>query len=961
MIVDEGVGPGDVDDVVVDLVDVETIRRRAVGVVDIAGDVDRALAEQIQEDVPVTARGHVGPDIPNGQGGIKVCADAVITVDVIGGATRVQQVQLPADSVGSRDRADCARTVDASDVSPVAGGAQVDDGGGIERKGRTGGRCVGTEHELGRVRDGGDGRASRDARAGDEHARSEARGAGDGDVGRSVGGGTSGEGDGRGEGDAAGEFEGSGHAADVEDAGGELVGVRDAHDAHVDVELAGPAGVVGAEDERAGRLLGQRGGRTAGEFERRSERDGLARGDFELAGVGRVAEDDRAAEGQVFGEAQGGSSAGSGSQDDLVGGVAELAVGRDREHAALDVHVADEVVRGVAEHEGAVTGLGEAGAGDPAREGQALGDVMERGARDGEDRVGGDGQRLVDQQTVDVIVRQREARAEVRDDARGDGLVEGLVERQRAAGAADGDVRDDAGVEDDGPREGDELRLDAAVAIREERERGGVAERGGVEVTGVTGGVEDQLTEALDLERGDVGDVRDLTEHGDDQVGAVDADRRDAGGLADGEGAVEREGAAGGAGVVEGRQAGERDVVADRAVVVVDEERGAGRERGGTRAERAGGEAVAALEGRAVGAEHDAAGGDGEASREGVLSAELEEAVTGLGDGDAESDDVGRDVEGRGQLGVDRGLTGQADTGDVEDVGARGEGEAAAGDAGSDARVGGGRGDRGQAGEREDAVRADADVGEVGAAVFAAEVVERQAGEGVDRVVREGQAAGAVDRDGVGRIDRALGEDVHPREEAGLAAVDGHAAGRDDDDSVGGGGDVDLALVDDGAAGVGVGGGEGEDAVARLGQADGIAGAVVGDDSVDDNIADADGPALVGLGGERRAGDRDLGRTVDGDDESADRDARAGDGHAGADAHGRIHGDRGRTRGRGAGDEGSASEGLINPRSNGVRAERDLRVGIHRNDGGTRSEISVGDRHTRAQTKGVDAADDRRT
>ena len=198
-------------------------------------------------------------------------------------------------------------------------------------------------------------------------------------------------------------------------------------------------------------------------------------------------------------------------------------------------------------------------------------------------------------------------------------------------------------------------------------------------------------------------------------------------------------------------------------------------------------------------------------------------------------------------------------------------------------------------------------------------------------------------------------------ESTGLTAIDGHSAGRDDDDSVRGGGDVDDALIDDGTAGVGVGRGKRQDAVTRLGQAHGITGTVVGDDGIDDHIADADGPALVGLGGDGGTGDGDLGGAVDGDDVGADRDARAGDGHAGADAHGRIHGDRGRTRGRGAGDEGSASEGLINPRSNGVRAERDLRVGIHRNDGGTRSEISVGDRHTRAQTKGVDAADDRRT
>ena len=892
MVVRERVRGRDVDDIVVDLVDVEAVGGRTVGVVDVAGEIDRTLAQEVEEGVAIAARHHVRPDITESQRRIEVGADAVVAVDVIVRTAWVDEGELAGEDVDARGRTDRAEAVDAGHVGPVAGAGQVD------------------------------------------HV---------------------------GEGEAARQFEGGGHAADVELAGGELVGGGDLDGACVDVELAGPAGVVGAEDEGAGRLLDERGGRAAGEFKGRGQRDGLAGGDFELAGVGRVAEDDRASEGQVVGETQRRVAAGR-RQDDLVGGVAELAVGRDREHAALDVHVADEVIGGVAEHEGAVAGLREAGAGDLAREGQALGDVMERGARDGEDRVGGDGQRLVDPQSVPVVVRQREARAEVRDDARGDGLIEGLVERQGAAGAADGDVRDDAGVEDDRAREDDGLRLGAAVAVREERDRGGVAEGGGVEVARVAGGIEDQLAEALDLERGDVADVRDLAEHGHHEVRAVDADRGDAAGLADGEGAVEREGAAGGAGVVEGGQAGEGQVVADRAVVVVDEERGAGRERGGTGAERAGGEAVAALEGRAVGADDDAARGDGEAAREGVLAAELEEAVAGLGDGDAEADDVGRDVEGRGQFGVDRGLTGQADAGDIEDVGARGEGEAAARDAGGDARVAGGRGDRGQARERKDAVRAGADVGEVGTAVFAAGVVERQAGEGVDGVVRERQAAGAVDRDAVGRGDGALREDVHPREEAGLAAVDGHAAGRDDDGAVGGGGDVDLALVDDGAAGVGVGGGEGEDAVARLGQADGIAGAVVGDDGVDDEIAHAERPALVGLGGDGRTGDRDLGRAVDGDDERADRDTRAGDDHAGADARGGTHRDDGRTARRGAGvvraDVDATVGGVGGER---VGADGDLGVGVHRDDGRAGGEIGrAADDHARTEAPGVHAGDDGR-
>ena len=198
-------------------------------------------------------------------------------------------------------------------------------------------------------------------------------------------------------------------------------------------------------------------------------------------------------------------------------------------------------------------------------------------------------------------------------------------------------------------------------------------------------------------------------------------------------------------------------------------------------------------------------------------------------------------------------------------------------------------------------------------------------------------------------------------ESTGLTAIDGHSAGRDDDDTVRGGGDIDDALVHDRAAGVGVGRGKRQDAVTRLGQADGIAGAVVGDDGIDDHIAHADRPALVGLGGDGGTGDGDLGGAVDGDDVGADGDTRAGDGHARADAHGGQHRDGGGVQRRGAGDEGTTREGLVITRSSGVRAERDLRVGIHRNDGGTRSEIGISDRHARTQTKGIDAADDRRT
>ena len=233
MVVREGVGGRDVDDVVVDLVDVETIGGRAAGVVDITHEIDDTLAEEVEEHVPVIGRGHVRPEIAEVQNGIEVRTDSVVAVDVIVSADRIQQVQLPADGVGTRDRTDRARTVDAGHVGPVAGAGQVDNIG---------------------------------------------------------------------EGDATGELERGGHAADIQGAGGQLVRGRGADDAGIDVELAGPAGVGGTEDERAGRLLGQRGADASREFERRGERGGLAGRDFDLTGVGGVTEDDRTSEGKVFGE-----------------------------------------------------------------------------------------------------------------------------------------------------------------------------------------------------------------------------------------------------------------------------------------------------------------------------------------------------------------------------------------------------------------------------------------------------------------------------------------------------------------------------------------------------------------------------------------------------------------------------------------------------------------------------------
>ena len=191
-----------------------------------------------------------------------------------------------------------------------------------------------------------------------------------------------------------------------------------------------------------------------------------------------------------------------------------------------------------------------------------------------------------------------------------------------------------------------------------------------------------------------------------------------------------------------------------------------------------------------------------------------------------------------------------------------------------------------------------------------------------------------------------------------MAAVDGDATGREYDDTVGRSGEVHHALIEDGTSGEGIGGREGHDAVAGLDEAHRVTRAVVGDNRVDDEFAVADRPGLGGLGRDGGTRDRDLRGAVDGDDERADRDTRASDGHAGADAHGGIHRDSGGIGRRGTRKRGTCGEGLVITRSSGVRAERDLRVGIHRDHSRSSDEISVSDRHARTQTKGVDADDD---
>ena len=81
---------------------------------------------------------------------------------------------------------------------------------------------------------------------------------------------------------------------------------------------------------------------------------------------------------------------------------------------------------------------------------------------------------------------------------------------REAARAADSDVRHHASLEDH-VADCDRLEGASAVTVMVDRDRGGVAKVGGVEVACVPCRIEHQASEAASRDRGDVGDVIDLT------------------------------------------------------------------------------------------------------------------------------------------------------------------------------------------------------------------------------------------------------------------------------------------------------------------------------------------------------------------------------------------------------------------------------------------------------------------
>ena len=940
-----------------------------VDVIEHAREGDIARSVDLEEGVAVrVAAGVVELDVTERQRGAGKRAHAEELVDVVRTGTGEGQDEVGGQDVRAGDRLDRAHGVDAADLGPIARAREDDrlgDGDAalelehrglvvhLDHAGRDGdgtGRAGGgglADDEARGVGDRRDEGADRDVRGRDHHARGEPRGV------------AAGDGGGRGRGDG----QGGGHSR----RGAERGSQAGLHDAAGDDETAAPRGVGGIKEERTLVLLAQ-GGELAGggvKVEGVVELQGLAADDFDLTDVRGVGEAEgvRAGEGQVGGGAEG-RSARRRIEDDEVGGIAELAVGRDGEDALGDVDIAREGVR-AGEHERARADLIEAGAGQDAGELEPLGDVGKGGRGDVESRGAGQRDGVGSLESVTVVVGQGEAEVEVRDARRGEHLVRGLRIRDRAARAADGEVRGDAGVEDHvAERQG--LGRHGAVAIAQQRQGRREAEGGGVEVAGVAGRVEDEAAEAGAVEARDARDVRDLAEQRDRQPGAVDLDRGRARGEAV-ERAVQRQGAhRAAAGVIEDGRAREGQRIADGAVGIIDEERGA-RGHGDTRAaERAAGEADATLGGRAVGAEDDTAALDGEAAGELVGAGKLEQTGPGLDDGDVHAGQDRGDVEGREDVRVGSRGAREHQGADRDRVGAGGEDHATCVERRDDHRVVGSRGDRRQAGEGQDAARADAEVGEPAAAGFAADIIEGDGLQRVREVIRILQAAGAVD-DHVGvRVDRTGHVGVDRREViAAEAAVDRERAGRQDGRARDGRIEVQRALVDRRAAGEGVDGGEVEDARAGLDQADGVAEAIVRDDRVDDDVAEADREGDA-AGGGRGGGlaQRELGETVDGKDIGAGRDTRAGDRHARDDAQsvaGAGDRDDGRTGSRRTVAEGAARDGLAGVGRQRVGAQRDLVIPVDGEDldAGGGEVAAARDGHARRQADRGQAGDDR--
>ena len=144
-----------------------------------------------------------------------------------------------------------------------------------------------------------------------------------------------------------------------------------------------------------------------------------------------------------------------------------------------------------------------------------------------------------------------------------------------AARAANGDIRYDTSLEDH-VADCDRLEGTGAVTVMVDRDRRTLAEIGRIEITGVSGGIENQASETTSRDRGDVGDVIDPSEQLDGEIRIVHLDGEGAVGDA-GQRSVERQRRRRHHRAVEGRRTGETDLVA-QVLARADDELAAGRD-----------------------------------------------------------------------------------------------------------------------------------------------------------------------------------------------------------------------------------------------------------------------------------------------------------------------------------------------------------------------------------------------
>ena len=334
-----------------------------------------------------------------------------------------------------------------------------------------------------------------------------------------------------------------------------------------------------------------------------------------------------------------------------------------------------------------------------------------------------------------------------------------------------------------------------------DRDRRTLAEIGRIEITCVTGGIENQASETTSRDRGDVGDVIDPAEQLDREIRIVYLDGEGAVGDAS-QRSVERQRRRRQHRAVEGRRTGETDLIA-QVLARADDELAAGRDIERADADQAAHdpEDTGGRGGR-IAAKQQAAGAQVEVPRKRVLGAQLQDAVARLGDGGSSSADDRCDTEGR----VDRGISRSAD-GDRrhrDGVDPRSKGERTSGEGGNVKRVRRGSRNRTAAAKGQGARDGQGWIG-VTPVIIESDAIEgladgggeSQVGSAVHRQVRGG-------RDGVARAE--VDRDAGPLE----SALDGQAAGGDNHHgSVSDGrADIQRASIDDRAAAVGIGGGQ---------------------------------------------------------------------------------------------------------------------------------------------------------